>query len=204
MRYTEPKVRLSRRVGASLTPKATRYFERRPYGPGMHGRKKNRSRAGDYEVRLREKQKLRFLYDLSEKQLRRALATAQRHAGRTGDELVADLESRLVSVVYRAGLAPSIYAARQYVSHGHLTVDGKKVDRPSFRVRPGQVVAVADASRSLLPFVIAAEGTYASGPPPTYLEVELPELRARLLHRPPRPAVPVDIDEKLVVEHYSR
>jgi len=203
MRYTGPKVRLSRRVGAALTPKATRYFERRPFGPGAHGRKKSRSRAGDFEIRLREKQKLRFLYDLSEKQLRRAFAAAQRHAGRTGDELVADLESRLASLVYRAGFAPSINAARQYVTH-YITVDGEKVDRPSYRVRSGQVVAVVEAARRLVPFLIAAEGTYAAGPAPSYLDVDPPRLRATLLRRPSRSEIPVDVDENLVVEHYSR
>jgi small subunit ribosomal protein S4 len=204
MRYTGPKVRLSRRAGVPLTRKAYRYFEQRPYPPGQHGRKTSRRTTGDYGVRLLEKQKLRWYYDVSERQLRRYWDTAVRRPGRSGAELVTLLESRLASLVLRAGLAPSIYAARQYVAHGHITVDGRKVDIPSYLVRPGQVVAVREKSRGMQPFVAAAEGVYADDRIAPYLDVDHADLRFTLVSRPERPQVAVPVDEQLVVEHYSR
>ncbi|MFC4585956.1 30S ribosomal protein S4 [Sphaerisporangium corydalis] len=204
MRYTGPKVRLSRRAGVPLTRKAVRYFEQRPYPPGEHGRKTNRRATGDYGVRLMEKQKLRWYYDISERQMRRYWTLALRRPGRSGAELVSLLESRLASLVLRSGLAASIYAARQYVTHGHITVDGRKVDIPSYLVRPGQTVAVRARSRSMQPFVAAAEGTYADEVTAAYLDVDLSELRFTLVSRPERRQISVPVDEQLVVEHYSR
>ncbi|GAA3804455.1 30S ribosomal protein S4 [Sphaerisporangium flaviroseum] len=204
MRYTGPKVRLSRRAGLPLTRKAVRYFEKRPYPPGEHGRKTNRRAAGDYSLRRMEKQKLRWYYDVSERQMRRYWDLALRSPGRSGGELVSLLESRLASLVLRSGLAPSIYAARQYVTHGHIAVDGRKVDIPSYLVRPGQIVTVRQKSRSMQPFVAAAEGAYADQITAPYLDVNLDELTFTLLSRPERPQVPVLVDEQLVVEHYSR
>jgi small subunit ribosomal protein S4 len=204
VRYTGPKVRLSRRAGLPLTRKAVRYFEKRPYPPGEHGRKTSRRAAGDYSLRRMEKQKLRWYYDVSETQMRRYWGLALRKPGRSGAELVSLLETRLASLVLRSGLAPSIYAARQYVNHGHITVDGRKVDIPSYLVRPGQIVAVRPKSRSMQPFVAAAEGTYADQVTAPYLDVNLDELRFTLVSRPERQQVPVLVDEQLVVEHYSR
>lgn len=204
MRYTGPKVRLSRRAGVPLTRKAVRYFEQRPYPPGEHGRKTNRRTTGDYGLRLMEKQKLRWYYDVSERQLRRYWDLAVRKPGASGAELVALLESRLASLVLRAGLAPSIYAARQYVTHGHITVDGRKVDIPSYLVKPGQVVQVRERSRRMQPFVAAAEGVYADERTAPYLSVDLPSLTFTLTAKPEREQVPVPVDEQLVVEHYSR
>ncbi|WP_433360153.1 30S ribosomal protein S4 [Streptosporangium sp. CA-115845] len=204
MRYTGPKVRLSRRAGVPLTRKAVRYFEERPYPPGEHGRKTNRRQTGDYGLRLMEKQKLRWYYDVSERQMRRYWDLALRGGGRAGAELVVLLETRLASLVLRSGLAPSIYAARQYVAHGHLTVDGRKVDIPSYLVRPGQVVAVREKSRRLHPFVAASEGVYADDRIAPYLGVDHAELRFTLLSRPLREQVVVPVDEQLVVEFYSR
>ncbi|GAA0991909.1 30S ribosomal protein S4 [Acrocarpospora macrocephala] len=204
MRYTGPKVRLSRRAGVPLTRKAVKYFEQRPYPPGEHGRKTNRRSAGDYGVRLLEKQKLRWYYDVSERQLRRYWDLALRRPGRSGEELVSILETRLASVVLRAGLAPSIYAARQYVNHGHITVDGKKVDIPSYLVKPGQVIGVRARSRAAQPFVAAAEGVYADDRIAPYLSVDHKNLTATLLSHPLREQIVVPVDEQLVVEHYSR
>ena len=201
MGFRGPKVATARRLGMPLTPKATRYVERRPYPPGVHGRSK-RDR-GDYAIRLLEKQKLRFFYDVSEKQLRRTYAVARRRSGQTGEELIAELETRLASIVYRSGIAPTIDAARQFVSHGHIRVDGCKADRPSYQVRPGQVVTVRERSRALKPFMISAEGTHVAGPAPRYLGVDLASLRVALLHRPSRADVQIDVDERLVVEHYT-
>ncbi|GIH59451.1 30S ribosomal protein S4 [Microbispora siamensis] len=204
MRYTGPKVRLSRRAGVPLTRKAVKYFEARPYPPGEHGRKTSRRNTGDYGVRLPEKQKLRWYYDVSERQLRRYWDLAVRRPGRSGEELLALLETRLASLVLRAGLAPSIYAARQYVNHGHITVDGRKVDIPSYLVKPGQAVAVRDRSVRMQPFVAAAEGTYADERIAPYLDVDHRGLRFTLLRRPEREEIVVPVDEQLVVEHYSR
>ncbi|MEU8195908.1 30S ribosomal protein S4 [Microbispora amethystogenes] len=204
MRYTGPKVRLSRRAGVPLTRKAVKYFEARPYPPGEHGRATNRRTIGDYGVRLLEKQKLRWYYDVSERQLRRYWDLAVRRPGRSGEELVALLETRLASLVLRAGLAPSIYAARQYVNHGHIAVDGRKVDIPSYQVKPGQSVAVRDRSVRMQPFVAAAEGTYADERIAPYLDVDHRGLRFTLLRRPAREEIVVPVDEQLVVEHYSR
>ncbi|MEV0821795.1 30S ribosomal protein S4 [Nonomuraea rubra] len=204
MRYTGPKVRLSRRAGVPLTRKAVRYFEQRPYPPGEHGRKTNRRNTGDYGLRLMEKQKLRWYYDVSERQLRRYWDLAVRKSGASGAELVTILETRLASLVLRAGLAPSIYAARQYISHGHIAVDGRKVDIPSYLVKPGQVISVRERSRQMQPFVAAAEGVYADDRTAAYLSVELPELRFTLVGRPQREQIAIPVDEQLVVEFYSR
>ncbi|WP_432932499.1 30S ribosomal protein S4 [Microbispora sp. CA-135349] len=204
MRYTGPKVRLSRRAGVPLTRKAVKYFEARPYPPGEHGRKTSRRNTGDYGMRLLEKQKLRWYYDVSERQLRRYWDLAVRRPGRSGEELVALLETRLASLVLRAGLAPSIYAARQYVNHGHITVDGRKVDIPSYQVKPGQSVGVRDRSAGRQPFVAAAEGTYADDRTAPYLDVDHRGLNFTLLRRPAREEIVVPVDEQLVVEYYSR
>jgi small subunit ribosomal protein S4 len=201
--HPRPKARLSRALGIPLTRKCVRYFERRPFPPGVHGRQ--RRKTSDYQVRLLEKQRLRHQYNVSETQLRRTFDEAARGSGKTGETLVALLERRLDAVVHRAGLARSIYQARQLVAHGHFTVDGRKVDRPSYRLRPGQVVAVRERSRASLPFQLAASGVNAGdGPGRPYLSVELAELRASLLREPARHEVPVICDEQLVVEFYSR
>ncbi|GAA3975292.1 30S ribosomal protein S4 [Thermobifida alba] len=203
MRYTGPKVRLSRRAGTPLTRKAVRYFEKRPYPPGEHGRRVRRS-TSDYAVRQAEKQKLRWYYDLSEKQLARVYENAKKRAGRTGEEMIAELELRLATVVLRAGFAASIYAARQFITHGHITVDGKKVDIPSYQVKPGQIIGVREKSRTMVPFVEAAEGVHADEKIAGYLAVSHKDLRIAVVDRPKREQVPVPFDEQLVVEYYAR
>ncbi|MDA2806603.1 30S ribosomal protein S4 [Nocardiopsis suaedae] len=203
MRYTGPKVRLSRRAGTPLTRKAVSYFEKRPYPPGEHGRRVRRS-TSDYAVRQAEKQKLRWYYDLSEKQLARVYDNAKKRPGRTGEEMISELELRLVTLVLRAGFAPSVYAARQYVTHGHITVDGKKVDIPSFQVKPGQVIGVREKSRNMVPFVEAAEGVHADEKIAGFLAVSHKDLRCAVVDRPKRDQVPVPFDEQLVVEYYAR
>jgi small subunit ribosomal protein S4 len=192
---------LSRALGIPLTPKAVRHLERRPYPPGQHGR--GRKRTSDYKARLLEKQRLRAQYDLSEAQLRLALARAVRGGGSTGEALLVDLETRLDALVLRAGFSRTIYQARQAVTHGHITVNGHRVDRPSFHVRPGDVIEVAAASKSKTPFLIAAGGGHAATVPP-YLEVEAEALKARLVRPPVRAEIPILCDERLVVEFYSR
>jgi len=201
MSRTRSKVRLSRALGIPLTPKAARYLERRPYPPGQHGRR--RRTTSNYKARLLEKQRLRAQYDLSEAQLRLALARAARGGEKTGEALLVDLETRLDALVLRAGFARTIYQARQAVTHGHVTVDGRRVDRPSFRVRPGDVMEVAAGSKTKTPFLIAATGDHAATTPP-YLDVDVEALRARLVRLPARDEIPVVCDERLVVEFYSR
>jgi small subunit ribosomal protein S4 len=194
-------VRLSRALGIPVTPKSVPYFERRPYPPGVHGRA--RKQESDYKVRLREKQRLRAQYNIREAQLRNAFSRAARGEGKTGEALIADLESRLDALVLRAGFARTIYQARQFVVHRHVLVNGRPVDRPSYRLRPGDVITVASRSREMTPFQIAATGAYSEQPPP-YLEVRHDALAARLTHTPERSEVPIICDEQLVVEFYSR
>ena len=198
------KVRLSRALGIPLTPKAARYLEKRPYAPGEHGRTKRKADS-DYAVRLREKQRLREQYGIREKQLRIVFNEARRTQGLTGENLVELLEMRLDALVLRAGFARTTAQARQFVVHRHILVDGKIVDRPSFRVKPGQLIHVKERSESTEPFQVAAAGGHIDVLPktPGYLEVELDKLQARLVRRPKRAEVPVTCDVQLVVEYYA-
>ncbi|RAY16007.1 30S ribosomal protein S4 [Actinomadura craniellae] len=202
MNQSRPKVKRSRALGIPLTPKCVRYFERRPYPPGVHGR--GRKQSTDYKTRLLEKQRLRAQYDMSEKQLRRAFDRAARRTGRTGDVLLADLETRLDAVVLRAGFARTIYQARQFVSHRHVEVDGARVNIPSYRVRPGAVVTIAERSRTKPPFVLAAAGAHVPERVPDYLQADHTTLTAQLVRLPERHEIPVICDVQLVVEYYSR
>ncbi|MDT3767684.1 30S ribosomal protein S4 [Gleimia hominis] len=199
------QVRLSRALGIPLTPKAARYFERRPYGPGEHGRARRRQES-DYAVRLKEKQRLRAQYGIREAQMRRAFDEAKRQEGRTGSNLIEHLETRLDALVLRSGFARTIAQARQVVVHRHILVDGKIVDRPSFRVKPGQTIQVKPKSQTTVPFEIAASGVHRDVLPavPPYLEVDLEKLRAKLVRKPERVEVPVICEDQLVVEYYSR
>ena len=201
MNKTRPKVRTSRALGIPLTPKAVKYFEARPYPPGVHGRA--RKRETDYKVRLREKQRLRAQYNLREAQLRNAFAKADKAPGKTGEKLIVDLERRLDALVLRAGFARTIYQARQFVAHRHVLVNGRRVDRPSYRLRPGDVITIAQRSRAMDAFQIAAAGGHAETVPP-YLDVRHDALAAQLTRLPEREEIPVICDEQLVVEHYSR
>ena len=202
MNNSRPKARLSRALGIPLTPKCVKYFERRPFPPGVHGR--GRRKTSDYQVRLLEKQRLRHQYNISESQLRRVFDDAVRSPGKTGDTMIALLERRLDAVVHRSGLSRTVYQARQLVAHGHFAVDGVKVDRPSYRLRPGQVVEVRPGSRAKPPFQIAVTGAHLDGPTAPYLSTVLEELRTTLIREPARPEVPVVCEEQLVVEFYSR
>jgi small subunit ribosomal protein S4 len=199
---SRPKVKKSRALGIPLTPKCVKYFEARPYPPGVHGR--GRKQTSDYKVRLLEKQRLRAQYDISETQLRRAFEHARAHTGKTGEALLAALETRLDALVLRSGLARTIYQARQMVTHQHLEVNGARVDRPSYRIAPGDVVAVAPRSRNKTNFLVAAAGANAPAVIPGYLQVNHSDLKFRLEREPLRSEIPVICDEQLVVEYYSR
>ncbi len=201
---TRSKTRLSRALGIPLTPKAAKYLEKRPYAPGEHGRTKRKADS-DYAVRLREKQRLRAQYGIREAQLKIVFNEARRAAGLTGENLVELLEMRLDALVLRAGFARTTAQARQMVVHRHILVDGKLVDRPSFRVKPGQLIHVKARSEGMEPFQVAAAGGHIDVLPktPGYLEVELDKLQARLVRRPKRAEVPVTAEVQLVVEYYA-
>ncbi|WP_035810157.1 MULTISPECIES: 30S ribosomal protein S4 [Micrococcales] len=198
-------VRKSRALGIPLTPKAEKYFERRPYGPGQHGRARKKADS-DYAVRLREKQRLRAQYNIREAQMRRAYAEAKRVEGQTGEKLVELLESRLDALVLRSGFARTISQARQMVVHRHIMVDGVRVDRPSFQVKPGQLIHVHPRSEKMDPFQVAATGANQDVLPdtPGYLNVEIDKLHAKLERAPKRSEIPVTCEEQLVVEYYAR
>jgi small subunit ribosomal protein S4 len=199
------QVRLSRALGIALTPKAVKHFEKRPYAPGEHGRSRRRTES-DYAVRLREKQRLRAQYALREKQMRRAYDEARKDPGLTGEAMVEALETRLDALVLRAGFARTILQARQAVVHRHILVDGKIVDRPSFKVQPGQTLQVKPKSQTTVPFQVAAAGSHRDVLPavPGYLDVQLEKLSAQLTRRPKRAEVPVTCEVQLVVEYYAR
>jgi small subunit ribosomal protein S4 len=201
---TRSKTRLSRALGIALTPKAAKYLEKRPYAPGEHGRTKRKADS-DYAVRLREKQRLRAQYNIREAQLKIAFQEARKAQGLTGENLVELLEMRLDALVLRAGFARTSAQARQMVVHRHILVDGKIVDRPSFRVKPGQLIHVKARSEGTEPFQVAAAGGHVDVLPkvPAYLEVELDKLQATLVRRPKRAEVPVTCEVQLVVEYYA-
>lgn len=202
---TRRTVRQSRALGIALTPKAEKYLERRPYGPGQHGRSRRKADS-NYATQLKEKQRLRAQYNIREAQMRRAYLEAKRIEGQTGKNLVEILETRLDALVLRSGFARTIAQARQLVVHRHIMVDGIRVDRPSFRVKPGQLIHVHPKSEKMAPFQVAATGTHQDVLPdtPPYLNVEIEKLHAKLERAPKREEIPVICEEQLVVEYYSR
>ncbi|MEX3609884.1 30S ribosomal protein S4 [Rothia sp. LK2588] len=202
---TRRTVRQSRALGIALTPKAEKYFERRPYGPGQHGRARKKQDS-NYAVQLREKQRLRAQYNVREAQMRRIYLEAKRVEGQTGKNMIEILETRLDALVLRAGFARTIAQARQAVVHRHIMVDGVRVDRPSFKVKPGQMIHVHPRSEKMAPFQIAATGEHQAVLPdtPAYLKVSIEKLQAVLERAPKREEVPVTCEEQLVVEYYSR
>ena len=201
---TRSKTRLSRALGIALTPKAAKYLEKRPYAPGEHGRTK-RKQDSDYAVRLREKQRLRAQYGIREAQLKIQFEEARKAAGLTGENLVEQLEMRLDAILVRSAIARTTAQARQMVVHRHILVDGALVDRPSFRVKPGQLVHVKEKSEGMEIFQVAAAGGHVDVLPktPGYLEVEIDKLRATLVRRPKRAEVPITCEVQLVVEYYA-
>jgi len=202
MKYTGPKVRLSRQIGVPLTPKAAKVMERKSYPPGLHGRiQQFRRKESDYKRQLMEKRKLRYHYNVHEKQLRRYFKRASRKPGNRVDNFVQELESRLDALLLRAGLARTIYAARQYVSHGHIEVNGQRVNVPSYVLKIGDVVSVREKSRKMDCFTYALD---TMPPPPDYVERNPEAMSASLTKLPKRDEVPVICEVPLVIEFYSR
>jgi small subunit ribosomal protein S4 len=178
--------------------------ERKPYPPGQHGQSRTRRRKSDYRARLEEKQKLRFYYGVTENQLRRYFAHAAHTPGVTGEELLAHLERRLDNVVFRLGFAPTIPAARQLVSHGHVKVNGKRVDRPAFLVDIGETITLSARAREMPAVVESVE----HGPQvklPSYLSRDPDDkYTGRVIANPARADVPFIVDEAAIVEFYAR
>ena len=199
-RYTGPITKKSRRLGTDLVG-GDKAFERRAYPPGMHGRA--RIKESEYLLQLREKQKARFAYGVLEKQFRRYYEEANRLGGKTGDNLLIILESRLDNVVYRAGLANTRRQARQLVVHGHFLVNGKKVNIPSYRVSPYDIIDVAPKSLNALPIVIARE-THHERSVPGWLTVRPNKGRILVHQLPVRDQITIDVQEQLIVELYSK
>ena len=196
-----PKVKISRRLGVAITPKAARVMDKKPYPPGMHGPSKRPSRKmSDYKRQLLEKQKLRAQYNIREKQLRLYYKKSSRMSGKSGDNLLQMLERRLDAVVLRSGFASTIFAARQYVSHGHFQVNGKKVTIPSYIVSPNDVVSVKPRSRKLVMFANVLD----SASPQPYLSLAKEDMSSTLINVPAVEEIPVICDVSQVVEFYSR
>jgi small subunit ribosomal protein S4 len=205
-RYTGPVCRLCRREGTKLFLKGEKCYTdkcpvaRRPSAPGQHGQ--GRRKLSEYGVQLREKQKARRWYGVLEGQFARYLEKAERKKGVTGTTLLQTLERRLDNVVYRLGLALSRAEARQLVRHGHFMVNGRKVDIPSYQVKPGDVIQVREASRNKAHFKEIRE-TQGRGVP-EWLEVDREQLKGTVLRLPTREEIDVPVQEHLVVELYSR
>jgi small subunit ribosomal protein S4 len=210
MRYTGPQCRLCRREGTKLFLKGSRCLtekcavERRQYPPGQHGQNAGRGRKmSEYAKQLREKQKVKRMYGLTESQFRNTYQSASRNPGVKGTNLLIALETRLDNIVYRMGFASSRRGARQLVRHGHVEVNGGKVDIPSYHVVPGMEVRVTPADREQLSVKLAQE--YASrGTSVPWLTIDNDKAAGRLLELPSRDAIPVNAQEQLIVELYSK
>ena len=210
MRYTGPSCRQCRREGTKLFLKGTKCFtekcpvERRPYAPGQHGQNTARRRkVSEYAKQLREKQKIKRIYGVSERQFRNTFEKVSTLPGVTGHNLLAALESRLDNMVYRMGFAASRKAARQLIRHRHVEVNGKSVDIPSFLVEPGQEIRMRQKSRELGVVKEALE-VASRGATPAWLAVDKDSFSGRMLERPQRQSIPIAAQEQLVVELYSK
>jgi small subunit ribosomal protein S4 len=203
--YHGPKAKVQRRFGEVLVsrPKYQRILEKRSYPPGDHGKDKQfrSGRRSNYSMQLNEKQKLAFIYNVREGQLRRYFVKARRQPGNTGTNLLTLLERRLDNVVYRAGFAATIWAARQMVVHGHVLVNGKRLDIPSYLVELGDEVALIDKMRQNVHVVESLE---SSGSVPDYFSIDRTNFRITFSRLPDRHEMPIPVDEQLIVEYYTR
>jgi len=198
-RYTGPSYKQARRVGFSILENG-KDVARRPYGPGQHGADR-KGKLSDYGVQLKEKQKVRFMYGLTEKQFRKTFNEASKMQGIVGENFLKLLESRLDNLVYRLGLAATRRAARQLVNHGHITVNGKKVNIPSYQVKAGDVIAVKESKQALEMFA-SLKGLKVNTP--KWLEFDTNSLTGKVLALPERDDIDLNIQEHLIVEYYSR
>ena len=198
-RYTGPSWKLSRRLGISLSGTG-KEIEKRPFAPGQHG-PTQRKKLSEYGLQLQEKQKLRHMYGVNERQFRNLFDTAGKMPGKHGENFMILLDSRLDNLVYRLGLARTRRQARQLVNHGHIQVDGSRVDIPSYRVRPGQTITVREKSRN---FDIIKEAIEVNNFVPDYLTFDADKLEGTFTRLPERSELPAEINEALIVEFYSR
>ncbi len=206
-RYRGPVERLERRLGVDLGLKGERRLagksalEKRPYAPGQHGQR--RAKISEYGLQLREKQKAKFMYGVSEKQFRTLFKEANRREGNTGEILVQLLEQRLDNVVYRMGFATTRAFARQLVNHGHVLVDGRRVDIPSFRVKPGQKIEIREKSKNNPQILRSIELTNQTGMV-DWVDVDKEKLFGIFTRIPEREEVAIPVEERLIVELYSK
>ncbi|AXI09719.1 30S ribosomal protein S4 [Oceanobacillus zhaokaii] len=198
-RYTGSVWKKSRRLGISLTGTG-KELDKRPYAPGQHG-PNQRKKQSEYGLQLQEKQKLRFTYGLNERQFRNLFDKAGKQKGIHGENFMILLESRLDNLVYRLGLARTRRQARQLVNHGHILVDGSRVDIPSYLVKPGQVIAVRERSQKL---DIIKEAIEVNNFVPEYTTFDADKLEGTFTRLPERSELPAEINEALIVEFYSR
>ena len=203
-RFTGPKAKVCRRFGENIfgPAKYDKILNKRKFPPGQHG-KTQRRKISDYGLHLKEKQKLRYTYCLLEKQFRNYFFKAAKMTGVTGDILLQILERRLDNVVYRLGFGVTRMQARQFVNHGHIRVNGKKVDIPSFLVKAGDTVEVREKSRSIKAIKEAVERTETSSPF-SWLTVDKENMRGQFLTIPAAAEIPVSVDTRLIVEYYSK
>ncbi len=197
-RYTGPSWKVSRRLNYS-TSETGKELAKRPYAPGQHGQR--RVKLSDYGLQLQEKQKVRFTYGVSEKQFKKTFTDAGKLPGKQGENFIKVLETRLDNVVYRMGLAKTRRQSRQLVNHGHILVDGRKVDIPSFRVKPGQVIAVKEKSKTL---VVIKDALEAQATTLDFVTFDAKKLEGKFVRIPERSEVLPEVNEQLIVEFYNR
>jgi small subunit ribosomal protein S4 len=206
-RYRGPVEKIERRFGVSLAMKGERRLagksalDKRPYAPGQHGQR--RKKTSEYGLQLNEKQKAKFMYGVSEKQFRSLFKEANRRMGNTGTNLITLLETRLDNVLYRMGFATTRRFARQLVNHGHILVDGKRVDIPSYTVKPGQKIEIRERSKSNPQIVRAIELTAQTGLAP-WVDVDTSKVFGIFTRIPEREEVVIPVEERLIVELYSK
>ena len=206
-RYRGPVEKLERRFGVSLSMKGERRLagksalDKRPFAPGQHGQR--RTKISEYGLQLREKQKAKYMYGLSEKQMRKLFTEAKRRAGNTGTNLIILIEQRLDNVVYRMGFASTRRNARQLVNHGHILVDGKRVDIASFVVKPGQKIEVKEKTKANAQVVRALELTNQTGIS-EWVDVDTAKVFGIYTRNPEREEVVIPVEERLIVELYSK
>jgi small subunit ribosomal protein S4 len=199
-RYTGPKTKIARKFGAPIFG-TDRTFEKKNYPPGQHGLSKKRRKVSEYGVQLMEKQKAKYTYGILERQFRRLFDIASTMKGKTGENLLRLTESRLDNVVYRLGIAPTRAAARQFVSHRHIHVNGKTINIPSCLLRPGDIVSVREKSKSL---EIVQDSVHRNRSQYPWLEWDMNLLAGKFMAYPEREEIPENINEQLIVELYSK
>lgn len=202
-RNLTPAAKIARREGAHTHPKAIKALTRRNYAPGQHGQAR-RPKPSDYALQLREKQKVKRMYGIMEKQFRRYVANAEKMSGVAGENLLLLLEQRLDNVIYRLGIAPSRPAARQLVSHGHILYNGKRVDIPSISVSIKDTIGIRPASLKTSYFIALKDSIDTNQVLPSWLSFNTTKLEAKVTGMPLREEQDQEIDEQLIIEYYSR